>query len=167
MHYAFCARCVLCVFRFVKLVKSCYRTRLWRRDFHESNSPVDYNRIVPRVTTVRGLTLYLSCYLDGIAWRRNRITSEIRAVSQTLCGKASIAVVVSIVFPTTWKDRLTDWRGKRRRLCFSGSQNEVKKSGMDPREFVRYFSSYPNYGNSAGRRAKITSHSLMQHTYST
>lgn len=129
MHYAFCAS-FLCVFHFVKLVKSCCRTRLWRRDFHESNSPGRLQSDRSSRVTVRGLTSYLSCYLDGIAWRGNRITSEIRAVSRqkTLRGRASIAVVVSIVFPTTWNDRSTDWCGKSTPcLCFSESPNEVKK----------------------------------------
>lgn len=166
MHYAFSDRFVLCVFRFVKPVKSSYRTRLWRRDFHESNSPVDYNRIVPRATTVRGLTLYLSCYLDGIAWRRNRITSEIRAVSRQKnalrksldCCRRFHRVSDDV------KDRLTD---VEKDAGFVFQDPRMKKKGMGPRELIRCFFSYRNYGNSVGRRLKITSHSLMQHTYST
>lgn len=95
--------------------------------FSRFNSPVDYNRIVPRATTVRGLTLYLSCYLDGTAWRINRITGEIRTANRR---KALRKLRLLSSFPSFLRRResLIDWlTGKRCRVSFSIPERNEKK----------------------------------------
>lgn len=71
MHYTFSDRCVLCVFCFVKPVKSSYRTRLWRRDFHESNSLVDYNRIVSESNNRKRINI-----VSQLLFRRNCVAEK-------------------------------------------------------------------------------------------